>query len=445
MSTETTINVAQRIDALPLSRYQIFVIALCAVVATLDGFDTQAIGFAAPALADAWQLELANFAPVLAASLVGLMVGALVLGPLGDKLGRKVIIIASFALVGLFSLLTALSTSTTELMAYRFLTGIGLGGTIPNAIALSAEYSPLRRRTMLVTIMFCGFPLGAAFGGFLANELIEQFGWQAIFIVGGAIPFALCVVLLVFLPESIHYLANGNRDPKKTAVLLARIDPAYQPNPTDTFSVANSAHDSAPIISVKSLFTDGRTVVTLLIWLTCFFNLMIMYFLLSWLPGVLYSAGLPRSDAFIAAGIFNAGGVIGGITLSFVCDRYGVTKVLIPTLFTTAAVVVGIALTVGQMTTALVFIFFTGVGVIGSQFFLNVIAAGFYPTAIRTTGVGWALGVGRVGAIIAPLLGGALMKIGWEARELFLLIALLAFVCAMLLVVLRRSLPTAAR
>lgn len=433
------INVVEHINTLPVSRFQVHVAILCALVAMLDGFDIQAIAFVAPSLSEIWQVPLSDFGPALAASLVGLMIGAMSLGPLGDKYGRKGLLIVSFCLVGLTTLLTAFATNMTELFIYRFLTGVGLGGTIPNAIALTAEYAPARRRTIFVTIMFCGFPLGAALGGFLAELLITQYGWQAIFYVGGVLPLLLCILLYFSLPESIVYLADRPSSRAETARLMAKIDRSFSASSETTFTSSDANAESG---SIPALFNNGRWLITLLIWAIFFANLLLLYFILSWLPGILSASGLPRDRAFLATGIFNLGGVLGGITLSFICDRYGTSRVLVFVFLLAAVAIAAIATFFDTLQLVLFFVFFAGIGVVGSQFFLNVIAAAFYPTSIRSTGLGWALGAGRIGAIVAPLLGGVLMKLGWNATSIFWLLAGFAILCVIIMRILHKKIES---
>ena len=435
----TAINVVEHINTLPVSRFQVHVAILCALVAMLDGFDIQAIAFVAPSLSEIWQVPLSDFGPALAASLVGLMIGAMSLGPLGDKYGRKGLLIVSFCLVGLTTLLTAFATNMTELFIYRFLTGVGLGGTIPNAIALTAEYAPARRRTIFVTIMFCGFPLGAALGGFLAELLITQYGWQAIFYVGGVLPLLLCILLYFSLPESIVYLADRPSSRAETARLMAKIDRSFSASSETTFTSSDANAESG---SIPALFNNGRWLITLLIWAIFFANLLLLYFILSWLPGILSASGLPRDRAFLATGIFNLGGVLGGISLSFICDRYGTSRVLVFVFLLAAVAIAAIATFFDTLQLVLFFVFFAGIGVVGSQFFLNVIAAAFYPTSIRSTGLGWALGAGRIGAIVAPLLGGVLMKWGWNATSIFWLLAGFAVLCVIIMRILHKKIES---
>src|SRR5882724_6494499 len=234
-SDASSIDVAQFIDQQPVSRFQVRLLLTCAAVLFIVGFDTQAIGYVAPALAKEWGLSKGALGPVFSAGLVGLMIGALVFGPLADRIGRKKIIIFSTLAFGLGTLATALVQDVGMLLAVRFLTGLGLGGAMPNAIAMTSEFSPHRRRATMVMIMFCGFSVGAALGGFLAAALIPQFGWRSVFVVGGIAPLLLAPILVLRLPESVRFLALAGGANERVAQLLAFIAPKAALAPATRF------------------------------------------------------------------------------------------------------------------------------------------------------------------------------------------------------------------
>ena len=225
VASASPVDVAGFIDGQPVGGFQIKLLLTCAAVLFLDGFDTQAIGYVAPALAREWGLSKAALGPVFSAGLFGLMIGALVFGPLADRIGRKKIIIFSTLAFGIGTLATAFIGDVSTLLAIRFLTGLGLGGAMPNAVAMTSEFSPHRRRATMVMIMFCGFSIGAALGGLLAAVLIPQFGWRSVFVVGGVAPLLLVPILALRLPESVRFLALTGRTPGRVAELLGQIDP----------------------------------------------------------------------------------------------------------------------------------------------------------------------------------------------------------------------------
>jgi AAHS family 4-hydroxybenzoate transporter-like MFS transporter len=296
-SDTATIDVAEFIDSQPVGRFQIRLLATCAAVLFLDGFDTQAIGFVAPALAREWGVTKVALGPVFSAGLFGLMLGALLFGPLADRVGRKKIIIVSTVAFGLGALITAFVQDVSTLIVIRFLTGLGLGGAMPNAIALTSEFNPRRRRATMVMIMFCGFSVGAALGGLLAAALIPQFGWRSVFVVGGVAPLLLAPILAVKLPESVRFLALTRGFDARVAQLLLLVNPGAVFAPATRFVVDEPKLSGIP---VKHLFTSGRTVPTLLLWVVFFMSLLDLYFLSNWLPTVLNDLGASLSQAALS-------------------------------------------------------------------------------------------------------------------------------------------------
>src|SRR6266404_3895158 len=290
------VDVAEFIDQQPVGGCQIILILTCAAVLFLDGFDTQAIGYVAPALAKEWGLTKGALGPVFSAGLFGLMIGALLFGPLADRVGRKKIIILSTLAFGVGALVTAFVQDVNTLLAIRFLTGLGLGGAMPNAVAMTSEFNPRRRRATMVMIMFCGFSVGAALGGLLAAALIPQFGWRSVFVVGGAAPLLLVPILALRLPESVRFLALTGGANARVAELLASINPKAMFTPATRFVVHEPGLAGIPVLH---LFREGRTPVTLLLWVVFFMSLLDLYFLSNWLPTVLNDLGASVSTSAV--------------------------------------------------------------------------------------------------------------------------------------------------
>ena len=425
-SVPGTLDIAGFIDDQPVGQGQVRLLLTCAAVLFVDGFDTQAIGYVAPAIARAWDLPRGALGPVFSASLFGLMLGALVFGPLADRVGRKRIIVLSTAAFGVGTLATLLADGTASLLAIRFLTGIGLGGAMPNAVALTAEYSPHRRRATMVMTMFCGFSVGAALGGLIAAALIPAFGWRSVFLVGGAAPLLLVPVLASSMPESVRFLALTGGADARIAGLLTALFPAQRFRPGTRFAVQEPRLPGMP---VAHLFSGGRTGVTLLFWIVFFMSLLDLYFLSNWLPTVLNDLGASVSLAAAVGAMLQVGGVAGTVTLGRLIDRFSFRALAL--VYLLASLAVGaIGFTGHSVPLTAVAIFGAGFCIVGGQIAANALAATHYPTAVRSTGVGWALGVGRAGSIIGPLVGGALLARQWGAEHLFIAAAVPALCAA---------------
>ena len=416
VSDVSSIDVAAFIDAQPVGGFQIRLLLTCAAVLFLDGFDTQAIGYVAPALAKEWGLSKGSLGPVFSAGLFGLMIGALVFGPLADRIGRRKIIIFSTLAFGIGTLATSVIDDVDSLLAIRFLTGLGLGGAMPNAVAMTSEFSPRRRRATMVMIMFCGFSVGAALGGFLAAALIPQFGWRSVFVVGGVAPLLLVPILALRLPESVRFLALTGRAHERVAELLGFISPRAVFAPATQFVVHEAELAGIPVLH---LFRDGRTLVTLLLWVVFFMSLLDLYFLSNWLPTVLNDLGASVSEAAAIGSMLQVGGVVGTFALGSIIDRFSFRALAL--VYFIAVFAVG---AIGQLGHSAVFvtmaIFAAGFCIVGGQIAANALAATFYPTSVRATGVGWALGIGRVGSIVGPLVGGALLIAKWSPGSVFM-------------------------
>ncbi|HYA04369.1 MAG TPA: MFS transporter [Xanthobacteraceae bacterium] len=422
-----TVDLPAWIEQQKVSRIQILVMVLMTLTTAIDGFDAQMIGYVAPAVIRQFKVAPPEFTPVFAIGLTGLLFGCLIVAPLGDLIGRRRILLGSCIFFGITSLLTAWAGSMQSLMVLRFLTGLGLGGSMPNAIAMTAEYFPSRNRAFTTMAMFCGFPLGATLGGFLAAGLIAQFGWPSVFVVGGVLPLILAVFVAAMLPESFRYLVLKQHAAAKIKSLLLRINPAAVFPEGTTFVVHE---EQAAGITVKHLFREGRALGTVLLWIIFFCSLLDIFFLSSWLPTVLHDAGLSISASVVETALFQGGGVVAGLTLGLVIDRAGFLKVLMPVYIGAGLAIASIGFVGTSLGLIMLASFLSGAFVIGGQNSMNVLAAVYYPTYIRSTGVGWALGIGRLGSIVGPIVGGVLLQMQWDRTSLFVAAAVPAFVAA---------------
>jgi AAHS family 4-hydroxybenzoate transporter-like MFS transporter len=426
--TTQQLEVVQVVDSCPVSPLQKLVVGLCACIAFLDGFDAQAIGYVAPAIIKAWQVPRGQMGPVFSAGLIGLMLGALLIAPLADRFGRRPVILISTLVFGLFSLFTATAASLHELWALRFLTGIGLGGCMPNIIALTSEYSPQRRRSLMVMVMFAGFTLGSLFAGLISAKLIVQHGWQSVFVVGGVLPLLALPIIYFQLPESIGFLALRPGNWPKATKLLGKIDASISAQDARTFVVS-----SQPVVraSVAALFRDTHTRNTLLLWVIFFMSLLDIYLLVSWLPTAMNSGGASVQTAIFVGIMLQFGGLFGPLPLGWLLDRSGARLTMSLAYFLAALCIACIGVFAGfSIPLTLLAVFGAGFGVIGGQTAANAVAAMTYPTAIRSTGVGWALGVGRIGSIVGPVLAGILIGQNISIANLFLLSAVPALLAA---------------
>jgi AAHS family 4-hydroxybenzoate transporter-like MFS transporter len=442
VTSATVLDARQFIDERPVSRYQLLVAAMCGLIVFVDGFDAQAMGYVAPALTAALQIPRSVLGSVISSGLVGMMVGALVSGPLADRVGRKPVLVACVLVFGVGSLLTATAQSVEALMMFRVLTGLGMGGAMPNAIALTSEYMPRRRRAGAVTTMICGFSLGAAVGGFVAATIIPRFGWQSVFVVGGVVPIVIGVAALFVLPDSIRFLIVKGRQDARVRRYLSRIAPEAAIPAQLSPGVDESG--AGNVFVVKELFTEGRAAATTLIWVIYFMNLLNLYFLNSWLPTIISDAGIPVDTAIRLTSLFQIGGIGGALVLGRVLDRFLSFWILAGCYVWAAACIFLIGQAEASVPLLAATITCAGLGIIGGQNASHALSSEFYPTRMRSTGVGWALGIGRIGSIVGPLLGGQLLAQGTAARQVFwaaAVPALIATVAAATVAIVRRGEP----
>jgi len=439
MADARQIHPADVINSQPLSRFQIVTVASCCAVALLDGFDTFAIGFVGPALGREFGIAMPDLGPVFSAALIGLLVGATLIGALGDRYGRKTVIVASTFIFGLFSLLTAFSQTVDQLMILRFLTGLGLGGAMPNIVALTTEYSPQRRKYLMVVVMFAGFPLGGALGGLISAELITFFGWRSVFAFGGVLPILLSAFLMRYLPESVPFLiTKGKESNAKIAAYLNRIAPAEKLSANDEFVLPNTEHN-APGVALRHLFAARRTQGTLALWLISYINLLMIYFISVWLPTLLTQVGHSLRIAIASSVIFNAGSMIGAVSTGYFADKSTRPLRIIAANYVGAAAFTAlIGLSTQNLILGAIVVFGAGYCVTAGQAMSNPLSSNFYPVAIRSTGVAAVVGWGRFGAICGPLYAGMLLTAGLDVKALFYVIAAPALVAATAMIYMER-------
>jgi AAHS family 4-hydroxybenzoate transporter-like MFS transporter len=326
-------------------------------------------------------------------------------------------------------LATPFVSTIPALIALRFITGLGLGCIMPNAMALVGEFSTPAHRVKRMMLVSCGFTLGAAIGGFISAALIPAYGWRAVFWVGGAVPLALGVAMLAALPESLQFLVLKGRN-ERARQWLAKFDPSLGVGPGTRLVVQEKAGGGAP---VAELFRAGRAPVTLILWGISFMNLIDLYFLSNWLPTVMRDAGYSPSTAVIVGTVLQTGGVVGTLLLGWFIERFGFVRVLFACFALGALSVGGIGAVSHALAWLLVVVFAGGFCIVGGQPAVNALAGHFYPTTLRSTGIGWSLGIGRIGSVIGPLVGGQLIALNWSNAQLFHAAAL-PVLCSALLV-----------
>jgi len=429
-----TVDVGVILAESRLTFLPILVLVLSFLVIMLDGYDLICLSFVAPQLARIFDIPVASFGPVFTAGYIGIMVGGVAIGPLADRFGRKKILIFSVALFGLFSLLPIADLSYSHLIVYRFITGLGLGGAMPGAVALTTEYAPSRLRGLFVNLMFVGVASGGVVGGFLASRLVPAYGWTMVFWMGGVTPLVFVPILALLMPESITFLAVNKRRPDYVAKVLNRFTGAELYSAADTFLVQETGKE--PGAALRKLFSEGRAPGTLLIWLTSFSVLLTYGLLSSWLPTFMTMGGTTTQTAIIGPVVLNLGGILGTILLGLLFAWLGASPIIAGSLALTALSLFLVSQTIGAGKDMLFAIFPTGMFLLGSINSTNTLMAAFYPTKIRATGVGWALGIGRIGGALGPAGGGVMLSAAISPAAICQVLALVAVVgmCAVALV-----------
>lgn len=424
------VNLSDIVDNSKMGSFQISLFALCLLCLMMDGFDVQALGYAAPAIIQEWKIPSSALGPVFGAGNFGVMVGSLLFTMLADKIGRRPVLIGATFFFSVLALITALVNSVPALLAVRFIAGLGMGCIVPNATALMGEYSPRRLRITFMATISVGFTAGAAGGGFVAAWLIPTFGWRSVFYFGGALPLLIAAVMLFWLPESLQFMVLRGKNLHRVGQWLKRIDPAAPVSSTTEYVVPEENRGGVPALH---LFREGRAVGTVLLWIVEFMNLLNLYFLANWLPTVVRDSGYTTSIGVLVGTTLQVGGTLGTLWLAWLVARRGFVPVL-TACFTVACISVAL---IGQpgLSLPLLFavVFVAGSCIVGGQPTVTGMAGSYYPTYLRSTGIGWALGIGRVGAIVGPVLGGEFMRLNWSTQEIFLAAALPALISAIVM------------
>lgn len=407
-----SLDAQQLLDQTPFGPFRWLVFLLCFLIVLLDGFDTAAIGYIALSLVAEWEIAKPALAPVLSAALFGLAAGALTAGPLADRFGRKRVLVGSVAVFGSGSLASAFAPDLQMLVWLRFFTGVGLGAAMPNAVTLMSEYSPAHKRALITNAMFCGFPLGASCGGFLAAWLIPEFGWRSVLLLGGILPLVLVGVLIAVLPESVRYMVSKGWPVARIRQVLVRIagpraaaDAYVLPEPQGVAAASQGAEDAPG--GLRLVLSPPYRVGSVMLWVAYFMGLVVFYAMINWMPVLFKGIGIDAATATRITALFPLGGVA-AIALGWLMDRFNPTGVLAAGYTLTALSIWAIGQAVGSLAWLMVLVFVAGVAMNATQAAMPALAASFYPTRGRATGVAWMLGVGRFGGVAGSFLVAAL-------------------------------------
>ncbi|HSL78813.1 MAG TPA: MFS transporter [Pseudolabrys sp.] len=410
------VQVSRLLDQRGLSSFHYSLIFWCVLLSLIDGYDIAAIAFAAPHLVRDWGLRPGQLGPVFSASLVGILFGSALFGWIGDRYGRKVALISSNLLFGVFTFAAAYATNLEQLFWLRLLAGLGIGGVIPNIVAINTESAPRKYRATLALLAVGFVPIGGAIPGVVAATLVPAHGWQILFIIGGIVPIVLAVLGLFTLPESIKFMALHESQRAKMEKTIAALDPSFKVPRNATFIIEDE--QQFPGFNPVYLFRQGLWLITPLLWLLFALNLMGYFFLLSWTPTLMAVLKLPPSVGAMAGAMIQIGGTVGSLLLARWFERQRFFAIAIVFVVAVPAVaLIGFAGTTS--TTALaIATFFAGFCVLGIQTGINVAGALVYPTSLRANGSGWELGIGRIGSIIGPLVGA--LFVGLPVEQLYM-------------------------
>jgi AAHS family 4-hydroxybenzoate transporter-like MFS transporter len=424
-------DVRALIDNRPLSNFQVRLLVLIGCLVFMDGFDVQMIGFVAPALLRTWHLSADALGPIFAAGLLGMLVGSTSLGMLADRIGRRPVLIGATLFVALCVMGTAAAHSVTQMLGFRFFTGLGLGGVLGNAVTLASEYCPTARRASLLMGISCGFTAGAIAGGVLAAILIPRAGWPSVFIVGGSLPLVAALLLVRGLPESLQLLLARGGSREKIERWLRRLAPDAELSAKTLVD----ARDPGVNASVIELFRARLLWPTVLLWLVSFLNLLNLFFLSNWLPTLATRMGFSDSQGVLLGTTLQGGGILGALLLGRWIDRYGFYRVLAPSFLIGACMIALIGRANIPVALECALILVAGFSIVGGQPGINALATSIYPTRLRATGVGWCLGVGRAGSIVGPLIAAELIAQHLTSEMLFMFAAIPAALSALVVLV----------
>jgi MFS transporter, AAHS family, benzoate transport protein len=413
-----SVNVGKFIDESKFTGFHAWLVFFCGFILTFDGFDLVIYGTIVPVLMKEWSLTPVETGTLASYALFGMMIGAMIFGPLADKWGRKNVILLCVTIFSIFTVLVGFSHGPTQFGIYRFIAGLGLGGVMPNTIALITEYSPKKLKSTMVSVMFSGYSVGGMLAAGLGILLIPKFGWESVFFVGG-LPLLALPIMYLFLPDSPGFLIAKNKH-EKVGQILSKIDKGFRPEKGVTYELVTPKQ---PGSSIVKLFENGRALSTIMFWIAFFMGLLMIYGLNTWLPKLMTQAGYPLGSSLMFLLVLNFGAIVGAIFGGWAADRWS-AKVITILYFALAGIVLTLLGFGANMFLLYLMIGIAGGSTIGTQIITNSFASQFYPFNIRSTGVGWALGIGRIGALVGPIMGGYLLSMQLPFYQNFIAFAI---------------------
>jgi AAHS family 4-hydroxybenzoate transporter-like MFS transporter len=414
------------IDKSSMTRVQYSTIGICFLMNILDGMDVLIISYCAPAISESWSLGPEALGIVFSAGLAGMTLGALFLAPYADQFGRKKIILLSTILMGVSVLLTAYSESVNQLITLRFLSGIGIGSMLASTAALTSEYTPNKSKDFWVSFVLSGYPVGAVISGYIAVSIIPSTGWQMMFVIAGAASIITIPLIYLFLSESIEFYLK-----KQPVGALEKVNKIFLKMNFNSMNKLPLIEISPTVTAVKQLLSNNYKISTLQLWSALFFAFGCLYFLISWIPKLATNAGLSIELAIYAGTVFNIGAFFGIVLQGYCSSKIGLKKTISIFFLITAVLMAVFKIFIGSNWLLIIFGllgFFIQGGFVG----LYAVAARLYPTEFRTTGVGWAIGAGRLGGVLGPLAGGVLVGMGFSMSTNFIIFSFPALLAAIL-------------
>ncbi len=424
MKTEH-MDVNSIVDHAKLTPFHMNVVAWCLLIILFDGYDLAINGVTLPLLMNDWGLSAVQAGMLASTALAGMMFGAMIFGSLADKIGRKKVIMICIVLFSGLTFAGGFASNPTEFGILRFLAGLGIGGVMPNLVALTSEYAPKKLRSTLVTTMFSGYAVGGVMAALLGSWFTPNFGWQIMFFIAG-IPLFLLPLIWKFLPESLSFIVKQNKQAEARKI-VKRLAPTVKVTDATTFMLPEENVPEAA--NVVSLFRRGRAMNTILFWIAFFSCLLTMYALSSWLPKLMMAAGYSMDNSLMFMMVMNIGAVIGIVGGGILADRFHLKPVLM-FLGIMGAIVMSLMGFQSNQFLLYVLVFLAGAASIGSQMLLYSYVAQFYPLAVRSTGIRWSSAIGRMGAIVGPILIGGLLGMNLPAHFNFMAVGLPVLITA---------------